>query len=121
MSQKRFIVKNNHKKLPNWFLNFNSGKRYIWVVSCHVKPTDLKGFTLHSTLNSNDFNDNDDNWICYCNEYFEKKRFTYNDIHMLEINLKLKDEEENEIDLNDREDYKAPRFRLELMLETVEE
>jgi hypothetical protein len=114
---KHFIVKKNHQKLPNWFINFSRGRRYIWVVSCHIKPVSSHGITLHSSINH--VEPYDDGFTAYCNEYFDKNRFAYKDHQMYEISLKFKDEDEIEIDIEEHDSYVPPKFRLELMLECI--
>jgi hypothetical protein len=88
---KNFIVKRSHTLLPNTFI-ISRGKRYIHVVSVHLNPENpVLGYTLHSNINHDYFDDIDDSYTCFINEFFLPKRFSFKDCQQYYIDFRIKD------------------------------
>ena len=102
---KNFIVKRTHTLLPNNFI-INRGKKYISVISCHLNPENaVLGYTLHSNINHDYYDDIDDSYTCFVNEFFLPKRFSFNDVQQYYIDFKIKDVYGDEINLDKIVDY----------------
>jgi hypothetical protein len=98
---KRFLVKSESKLLPNNFI-IQRTKRNIYVVACHLQVLDdfLKGYTLYSNI-SRSGKDYIDGFVAFCNEYFDTKKFCYRDVQFYETKVKIKDLDDEVINLNE--------------------
>jgi hypothetical protein len=87
---KNFIVKRSHTLLPNNFI-ISRGKRYIHVISVHLNSENpIFGYTLHSNLNHDYFDDSDDSYTCFVNEFLLPKRFSFKDSQQYYIDFRIK-------------------------------
>ncbi|GHU21758.1 hypothetical protein FACS189472_14560 [Alphaproteobacteria bacterium] len=98
---KKFIIKKDNTLLPNNF-TISKGKRYIWIIACHLNPeNNIKGYTLHTNINHSDYYTADDSFTCYINEFFLPKRFKYSDYQLYNIRVRVKDVDGKEVNLNE--------------------
>jgi hypothetical protein len=98
---KRFLVKSESKLLPNNFI-IQRTKRNIYVVACHLQVLNdfPKGYTLYSNI-SRSSEDYIDGFVAFCNEYFDTKKLSYRDVQFYEIKVKIKDLDDEVINLNE--------------------
>jgi hypothetical protein len=133
MQAKRFLVQFKSRDLPHWFLN-NINPKAIDVVSCHLSSNGMleRGYVLESNISHSE--PYIDGFVCYINEHFEPKRYEFQDLQMRSIEAKIKNEDDQYIDIDEIVDINTGvtvdipiedfdpllhRFRYKLRLELV--
>jgi hypothetical protein len=102
---KNFIVKKNHTLLPNNFI-INTGKKFIHVISAYLHIfnsifSSINGYTLHSNINHDYYENTDDNYTCYVSELFLPKIFSFKDFQQYYIDFTIKDPNSATVNLDE--------------------
>jgi hypothetical protein len=58
-----------------------------------------KGYTIHSNLGHSE--PYVDGFICFCNDYFDVMKYRYRDVQLYELDVKMKDLNDEYINLNE--------------------